>query len=322
MRAATFLRFAGVLLGLVLAYVLLLQLLPKPFEAGRIDGLYKKKEAAAARVQGPKVLIIGGSGTHYSYSARVVSEKTGLSVVNLGTHAGLGAEYILRRARASLKPGDTAVVALEYKLIRSVRPTTILSSFVLTSYPAYNFSAQPRDVLPILFGYPPVQVAREISRASVPSNTPLYRMEAVDAWGDETANTPANKLPHMLAAVRTGGPVEMTLPEPQHAPQFLVEFAAWTKANNVRLLQVWPVTTSYPVYQTHQYDLYFQQFADIFRGLGFTVLGQHTSYLLPEERMLDSMYHADTIGAGKVSAQLAEDLCRAIACPSMPAGNP
>jgi hypothetical protein len=322
MRSKAVALFAAFLLGLMGLWLIALQVLPRPVESRWIDGIYAKKEAVAAGIAGPKVVIIGGSGTHYSYSARVVSEATGLKAVNLGTHAGLGAEYILHRARASLKPGDTAVIALEHQLVHRTKPSSVLAAFVLTSDPGYLLCGAPvSQVLSLVFGYPPVEVVRQAAARSVPHRSPLYRPETVDAWGDETANSPANKLPYMAATVRSLPAVAVKAPDPGSPPEFLVEFADWAKQNKVRLLQAWPATTFRPVYLTPHYGAYFGQFAETYRRLGFTVLGNPTDYLIPESEMLDSMYHADVVGAERISEAFAVDLCRAIACPGAQPGS-
>jgi len=307
----------AVFLGLSALWVLAVQVFPRPIEARWIEGIYEKKEAAAARIDGPKLVIIGGSGTHYSYSARIISELTGFRVVNLGTHAGLGGDYILHRARASLKPGDTAVLALEQQLVYRARPSTVLSTFVLTSDPSYLLSAPLRDVPALLFGYPPVQVMRQAAASTMPYNSPLYRAETVTAWGDESVNVEANKLPYMAETVHALPPLSVgVVPDPNAPVYFLMEFAQWARENNIRLIQAWPATTFRPVYLTDPYRAYFEQYAETYRRAGFKVIGSPESYLLPEAEMLDSMYHADANGAARVSKAFAADLCRAVACPA------
>lgn len=317
MKGRAIISFAVLLPALVGLWLLALQSMPRPVESSWIDGIYKKKEAAAASIHGPKTVIIGGSGTHYSYSARVVAEKTGLSVVNLGTHAGLGAEYLLHRARASLKPGDTAVVALEHQLIYAVKPSSVLATYVLTSDPDYLLSAPRRDLPALLFGFPPVQAIRQAAATSVPHRSPLYRPETVTAQGDETANTPENKQPYMAATVHAIAAGAVAPPDPTRPPGFLVEFVAWAKQNNIRLLQAWPPTTFRPVYLTPYYAWYFEQYAETYRRLGFEVLGNPVNYFIPEEEMLDSMYHADVNGAARVSRALAADICNVVNCPKV-----
>lgn len=82
-----------------------------------------------------------------------------------------------------------------------------------------------------------------------------------------------------------------------------------------RLLQAWPATTLRDAYSTPHYTAYFDRYAETYRRLGFTMLGTPLDYLLPEEEMLDSMYHADAVGAARISRTVARDICMAMACP-------
>src|SRR5262245_38814378 len=78
-----------------------------------VSGLYERKEAAARRTRDAKIVLVGGSATHYGFSARELQLLTGIPAVNLGTHGGLGMEYLLYRARRSIRRGDIAVLAIE-----------------------------------------------------------------------------------------------------------------------------------------------------------------------------------------------------------------
>lgn len=58
--------------------------------------------------------------------------------------------------------------------------------------------------------------------------------------------------------------------------------------------------------------------AATFQRLGVPTIGDAPDYLVPEERMFDSMYHADSVGARKVSETLSKDLCKKLTCPLSP----
>ncbi|RYF28942.1 MAG: hypothetical protein EOO23_07210 [Comamonadaceae bacterium] len=300
--------------GLTVLWLLALMVLPRPVESNWIAGIYVKKEAAASSVQGPKMVIVGGSGSHFSYSARIVGEMTGLSVVNLATHAGLGGEYILHRARESLKAGDTAILALEEQLLFPGKPSSVLATFVLTNDPGYLMSAPIMDVPWLLFGYAPVDVLRQAAATSVPPTSPLYHVETVTMLGDESINTPGNKLPYMLQIVRSLPAISLPAPDPSRPPEYLVSFVAWAKAHNIRLIQAWPATTYRAVYMTAAYDGHFNRYEQTYERLGVEVLRNARDVLVPEEEMLDSLYHADSVGAARVSTKLALDLCRTLQC--------
>ena len=305
--------------GLIALWLVVLQFLPRPVEANWIKGIYRKKELAAQSIAGPKALIIGGSGSHFSYSAGLISEITGLPVVNLATHGGLGGEYLLRRARRSLKPGDTAILALEYQLIVWSKPSALLATYVATNDRRYLVSAPLRDLPALIFGYSPVQIVREAAATVIPWRSPLYRVEAVTSFGDESANTPENKQPYMADTVRAHPGLSAIRIDPTKPGSYLVEFAEWAKKNDIRLLQAWPVTTFRPKYLTPEFASYFDRFVVMYRRLGFEVLGKPESFFLPEDEMLDSLYHADSVGAARASRALATELCRVTDCPKGPA---
>lgn len=314
MRLRLITIFMIVFLGLNGLWYLALKVLPRPVESNWIAGLYKVKEAAAAKIHGSKLVLVGGSGSHFSYSARLIGEMTGFSVVNLATHAGLGGEYILHRARASLKSGDVAILALEQQLLYPVKPSTVLATFVLTNDPGYIFAAPLGSIPWLLFGYSPVQVFRQAAATSMPATSPLYRVETVTAKGDESVNTPANKLPYMFETVHSLAPISIPPLDPDKPPRYLAEFVEWAKQNNVRVLQAWPATTYRPVYETPAYEKYFSEWEETYRRLGIELLGNSIGALVPEKEMLDSLYHADSVGAERVSKNLAISLCRVMSC--------
>ncbi len=283
--------------------------LPKPFESDWIAGIYERKSAAAERYSEPRFLLIGGSGTHFSYSAETASRLTGLPVVNFGTHAGLGAEYLVYRAKQELRAGDTAILAMEHHLHDASGATTILAPYVLTTDRGYLFAAPPKDVPTIVFGYPPVEVVRQVTAASRPWTSPLYQVAAVTPFGDESANTPDNKLPHMLEALRRQRPLEVAVRNPTSPPAWLRDFAQWAKEHDVRLMMTWPVTLDRPEYDDAAYLAYFARHAETYRRLGFQILGEPNDFQLPETEMLDTRYHADTVGAARAGQALARSLC-------------
>jgi len=305
------LSFALVITG----WLSLIKFLPKPFESYWIEGIYERKEAAAQAIPGAKVVLIGGSSTHYSYRAAVISQWTGLSVVNLGTHAGLGADYILKRAERSLKPGDVAVVALEYHLLHALEPTEVLSRFVQTTDPSYLFKAPIEGVPELIFGYPPAEMLKQSVASTLPWNSPLYRAENVSTLGDETANTVGNTLPSMTARVAAASPIGYPATNPERIPQPLLDFSKWAKDQGVTLVMAWPVTVSRDVYRSDPYVRYFHDVAATFANAGFKVVPDPTPYFVPIEDMLDTVYHANELGADRASKALARDLCGLIPCP-------
>ena len=74
--------------------------------------------AAAAAVQGRKVVFIGGSNVRFGVDSAGLTHDLGLPVINYGLHASLGADVIADRAAACIRRGDVVVFAPELSHFR------------------------------------------------------------------------------------------------------------------------------------------------------------------------------------------------------------
>lgn len=295
----------------------LLRLTVEPaVDAKWIKGIYAKKEAVAAKVEGPKIVIVGGSASHFSFSAGDVSRKTGLPVINLGTHAGLGIDYLLDRARQSLAPGDTALLSIEYSLPGHTGINATVASQVAYNDLTYVLQARLQDKLALLFGIGPVQLFRAQVTNLLPRNPGHYHAASVNEHGDETANESVPVSPSRVEDLRSqGGPFGLNF-RPSQAHPALVRFVNWTSARGIVVLYVPP-----PLFIPEQYreldstKVNFALMDAYYRRAGVTPIGTGSDYIMDAEDLFDTVKHANGTGRAKMSAQLAADLCRAVACP-------
>jgi hypothetical protein len=313
MRAFYFSMVAS-LIALCAAWLCVVPLLDPSFETEWIEGIYKKKESAAAAIKQNKLLIIGGSASHFGYSAEIIGRQTGIPTVNLATHAGLSVSYLLYRARQSLKPGDTALVDLEVPLVPREAPKRILTQFVAyfdrtyilqtgTRIPQFIFGANPSSVLQSQFVHP-------LHWAG-----PQYVAETVDRYGDETVGTPSIVTPAMREQVRASVPAPIWTVDPAAPPHSLREFAKWAKANNILLLQGWPPIVERPEYFQPAYQEFFSKVMMLYQNLGFKTVGAQQDFLLHDDETLDTNRHAIIPGRDRISLILATKLCEVIDCP-------
>jgi hypothetical protein len=313
MRVFYFSMVAG-LIALCAAWLCVIPLLEPSFELEWINGIYEKKESSAAAIKQNKLLIIGGSASHFSYSAEIIGAQTGIPTVNLATHAGLTVSYLLYRARRSLKPGDTALVNLEVPLVPYEAPTRLLTQFVAyfdRSYllragmaiPQFVFGANPSDVLLFQFFH------------ALPWAGPQYLAETVDRYGDKTVATPSIVTPFMRANVRASPPVPVWNVNPVAPPNSLRDFAEWARANNIRLLQGWPPTVERPEYLQATHQEFFNRMMTLYQNLGFKTVGTQQDFLLRDDETLDTNFHAIIPGRDRISLILAVKLCEVTDCP-------
>lgn len=73
------------------------------------------KHARLARTESPRLILVGGSNLAFGIDSARLEEATGLSVVNMGLHAGLGLKYMLDEIKPFLRTGDVVVVVPEYE---------------------------------------------------------------------------------------------------------------------------------------------------------------------------------------------------------------
>lgn len=77
----------------------------------------RKGEIALAPAEAPRVLLVGGSQTHYSVDAAQLGRESGCPAINLGLHAALGLNAMLERSLERVARGDLVVLLPEYALL-------------------------------------------------------------------------------------------------------------------------------------------------------------------------------------------------------------
>jgi hypothetical protein len=98
----------GIFVALVMAY--------RQYEHDRYLAATADKHARADRVASPRIVFIGGSNLAFGLDSPVVRDRLGREPINAALHAGLGLEFILNEGLDFLRPGDVAVVSVEYEL--------------------------------------------------------------------------------------------------------------------------------------------------------------------------------------------------------------
>lgn len=83
-----------------------------------VNSIYTQKIARAEAIKAPRrILLIGGSSTHFGLEAERLQKELGIPVMNLGLHAGLGLEGILKLVRGEIRSGDIVVLFPEHDLL-------------------------------------------------------------------------------------------------------------------------------------------------------------------------------------------------------------
>lgn len=85
---------------------------------GRLRSMYFNKMVLASDLKGQRrLLIVGGSGVHYTLNAKLMEQELGFPVFNLGLDGNLGLNVILPSALEQVRPGDTVLLIPEYLML-------------------------------------------------------------------------------------------------------------------------------------------------------------------------------------------------------------
>lgn len=312
---ATFRFLLTVAISLVVALVLV-ALLPvlgiarSSAEIAWVASLYADKTRIAETVNGPRILVVGGSGTLFSFDAEVATKRLGRPVVNYGTHAGLGLGYILDRAGRILRPGDVVLLAPEYEILQQQSAANEYAIQLTAFYDrAYLRRLPLTESFRYMLGYDVLPSLAVGARVAL-HRPPAQRTDiTLDSFGDARGNTVAQSkggLP--LDSVSDKRPISGI------AEAALRRFMEEAKARQVQVIAIPPALVETPASQSAVFQAFQQSRAALFTRLGIAQLGVPPDGFLPPSDMYDSVYHANDRGRARYTGRILAILCKTTAC--------
>lgn len=304
--------FTGLASGLALAFGIFFGLVYWQLGAPTVmsywsHDLNTRKQARAASIHEPKLLIVGGSGALFGINARRLETELGVPTVNLGTHAALATAYILDLARKATRPGDTVLLALEYELYETGNATMnkwtdpLFIDFLMARDPAYFRSLPAGDQFNLAMRMSLDRLKRGIKNKLRPPPPPVpeytvYDPKSVDEYGDMTGHTrariPSGVPAELGTAVLAGG-----LSKTRAGLTEIRAFIDWTKTNGVRVLATFPNLCAKPVYDSPKTEKAAAEIRAFYQSLGVPVVGNYRDVLLPRSEFYDTCYHLTEEGA-------------------------
>lgn len=257
-----------------------------------------KRQIASGRPS-PKLVVIAGSSAVSGINAEMLSNALGIPVANMGLFASLGPGILLHEAKLVLKPGDTALIALEYNSYTFDAPTTPAIDFVLTCDSNYWAELPLRGKAAYVFGLDLDQLAsivhpKKRSNAG-PDAEEAEKPGALTQYGDKRLEQsffpPLSDNEKQRIALYQ--PIDIALNPGSRGASDIVDFVHWARAHEVRVIATWPNTIDFPAYRrTKGFDL----IAQFYQDLGVPVAGSPSIALFPREMFYDTQYHLDLDG--------------------------
>lgn len=101
-----FVFFEVVVLGIIM--------IPADVFHSSYQSLIQDKYRVLIETNEPKIIMVCGSSSAFGLDQKMLEEKTGYKVANLGLHAGFGHLFYSELAKANINKGDIVICAYEY----------------------------------------------------------------------------------------------------------------------------------------------------------------------------------------------------------------
>ncbi|HSV14935.1 MAG TPA: hypothetical protein VLI90_11810 [Tepidisphaeraceae bacterium] len=285
--------------------------------------VYRQKDVLCQRQPSPRLLIVGGSGVHFSIDAALIEARLGIPSINYGSYAGLGFRYMLQRAQRQAHRGDTVLLSPEYSCWgRDAEHSNDPGFEYIWTYDQRAFYERPL-----------------LERASMIASIRLVDwVDAAKGWGARLRGKQYHFADIMLYNVASDdehGDVHVVL-RPHNIPRqtgygfpeqsmvsvtALRDFAAWAKANGVRVLFTWPAFARPQPTVSKEASAPPGWFTDLLRDGGVTMLDQPADNTYPPQWFQDTEYHVTPACRRLRTEELLRRLRPALNLPARPMGN-
>lgn len=274
-----------------------------------IDGIYKRKIEWAQSISEPKLVVVGGSSSLFGISCKQLHQALNIPCVNGGTHAGLGIDYILYRAKEFLKPGDTVLLAIAYEFYSTNQrhPSDLLVDYVLSRDPHFLVNKDLSSAVQIVMGVSWLRLLSGVVNTFIPPTDYgiPYKAKSLNRYGDETGNRLRDlskgqkRRRDQLTPLNARGSVTSS-----YGMDKIQEFIAYCKQNDMVVLATWPNTLWFDEYEQEAYRDFFMSIRNFHQNLNVPLLGEYREFMYEKAQIFDTIYHLNRSGVRRRTEQL------------------
>jgi hypothetical protein len=285
-----------------------------------LDVMLKTKAKLVSQTEpnSKRILIVSGSNALLGISAKSITQATGIKTINLGSHAGLGGEYILSWTEKFVRKDDIVLMPLEYDLYESAGMSDdfvrfdVLNRFLI-SYDRNSLqkisslSLMKFSVANVLSGknwqeyikYLSGQLTKDnISKKSrrYAAEGKCYTALSFNEYGDETCNNNKAAMPLNPGTLETAIHPSMSDIDPGgHIKKFVKNVTS----KGAKIIPLYPVATYTDDYQKPTFLASAANIKNFWlsQNIEFTDLLENA--LLPPVLMYDTKYHPTESGRVK-----------------------
>ncbi|MBY0568579.1 MAG: hypothetical protein K2P70_14780 [Hyphomonadaceae bacterium] len=280
------------------------------------------KHERLASIEGPKIVLVGGSNLAFGIDTRLIESATQCPVVNMGMNGFFGVRFMLEEVRPELTAGDTVVIALEYdSFFKSVDGTASNLLLVVKERPEAFDALTWRQRLELAGAMPYVaqQKILRLLRAAAyglrdavlgPDDDDSAPVESDLTSEVETAEG-FNAEGDLVSHLGMDWPLEISQGTPADSPvdpgviPLLRQFQDDMAARGVRVM------VSYTPLEAYFYARYQSGIDGIERRMreaGLNVISPARDYVYDESFFFDTVFHVNADGRAMRSERLAQDI--------------
>lgn len=248
------------------------------------------KEQRLASIVSPKVVLVGGSNWAFGIDSKQISKTVNMPVVNLGIHAGLGLDFMLKEAHENIKKGDIVFLSTEYFLKR--RGEIKLHALLYDTNP--NVEKYCTETINDKILLRVINIQRIVSGlfykyiSKIPTNTELFNRKQFSAEGDMLGHLEAEQ-PQSQA-----GRDLFTVTDYSSNIELMNDFIEYAQNQGASVYYL------FPCYSKTQYELNkiaIHDFEKQLRNkLTCRILNTPQNFLFNDEYLYDTVYHLNKKG--------------------------
>lgn len=256
----------------------------------------EKKIKNANQLSQKKVILLSGSNTHYGIISKKIEESFNIPCFNLGSHAGLGIDYIFNYSKKVLKSGDIVIAPIEYEHFfwdDSVVNET-KRDYLFSWDKEYLNNLSLIDIFKNVYSISPIYFLKSIYQYNLPEKEKNVgdgaNSTTIDENGDET-EMHYQKIKYEFEDIDFKQNFEKS-----KGFQIIISYIEWCKKNNIKLYFTYPNRIITPPNKQYKYSKSFEYFNGILKIHNINLIGNEKDAFFENQYMYDSKYHLNSLG--------------------------
>lgn len=261
----------------------------------------------------PKIIIIGGSSSGFGINDNIIKDITGYEVVNLGLHAGFGANFPTQLSKANINKGDIVILAYEYGWNNEDAFDTIGVDLVMSGIDN-NISMykhiRPQnfdDIIDYLLPFANIKSSR-ISEKEIMSG--VYSEDSFDDRGMMILDRHTSNIEEVYD-IEVYGQVDIgEISISKESRRYLINYRKFVEKNGGEVFfTAPPLMKSANLTSNKNLE---KMIYEVEKQLGIEYISNPLDYMFESKYMYDTIYHLNSEGEKIRSINLAMDINKSI----------